>query len=168
MCQDVFWLSKNLARHIQLKVQAQRQTLLLMFFPLAVLLQGQKWFLATKDTYKKRLRSKIWSPYEFGSNDVSRSLRKLKNLRNPFQNTFRNKKPPHSAKSNNVTPFHAVMANFNRLFWQNNRLFIKETWKRFWKGFWIKPRPSLAKKTFLKNNNILKIGLAFGKLVHSF
>ena len=151
------------------KVQAQRLTFLLMFFPLAFILQTQKWFLVAKDSYKKRLKSKIWSPYEWGSNDVSRNVR---NLRNPFQKTFGNRKPPYSAKSNSVAPFHVIVTNFNRLFWQNNRLFFKETWKRFWEwfvlAFWIKPQPSLAKNTILRSKNNFKIRLAFWKLVHSF
>ena len=134
------------------KVQAQKLSLLLMFFPLAVILITQKWFLAAKDTYKKRLRS----------NDINR------NLRNPFQNTFGKRKPSYFVESNNMNPFHAVKARFNRLFWQNNRLFFKETWKRFVLAFWIKPQPNLAKNTVLRSKNSFKIGLAFGKLVHSF
>ena len=116
-----------------------------------------------------RSRSKIWSPYKFRSNDVSMSH---KNLRNPFQNTFGNRKPPYSAESNSVAPFHAIKALFNRLFRQNNKLFFKETWKRFWNWFvlaiWVKSQSSLSKNTVLWCKNNFKVWLVFGKLVHNF
>jgi len=128
--------------------------------------------LVAKDTCKKRLRSKIWSPYEFGSNDVSRKLRNLKNLRNPFQNTFGNIKPPYSAESNSVAPFPTVMANFNQLFRQTIGCFSKKLVKGFetymFLLFGLNPNPTLPKNTFLRSKNSFKIGLAFGKLVHSF
>jgi len=80
-----------LAVHIW-KVQGQELTLRL--FPLRL---HSLHPLAFKDIYKKRLRSKIWSPYECGSNDVS------KKLKNPFQNTFGNRKPSYYAESNSMT-----------------------------------------------------------------
>jgi len=81
-----------------------------MFFPLAVILETQKRSLAAKDTYKKRLRSKIWSFFKFGSNYFSRNLR---NLRKRFQNTPRNKKIPNSEESNRVALFSTGCFDFS-------------------------------------------------------
>ena len=104
-----------------------------------------------------RSSCKIWSLYKFGSIDINWDIRNLRNLMNPFQYTFRNRKPLNFSKFNSVVPFYAVRAHFNRLFRHNNRLFFKETWERFWKRFvlavWIKPKPSLAKNIVLRSKN---------------
>ena len=105
-----------------------------------------------------RSRSKIWSPYEFRSNHVSRNLR---NLWNPFQDTFGNRKPPYFAESNRVTPFHAIKENLNQLFRQNNRLFSKKLGKGFETDmfllFGLNSSPDFPKPQFCEAIIVLKL-----------
>ena len=55
---------------------------------------------------------------------VERSLRNLRKLRNPFQNTFRNRKLPNIAESNLVVSLYAIKTCNNRLFRFFNQLFF--------------------------------------------
>ena len=73
--------------------------------------------LTVKEPCKKQDQgARFCPPYKLGSIGINWDIRNLRNLRNPFQNTFRNRKPPNSAEFNNVTHFHVVKAHFNRCF----------------------------------------------------
>jgi len=72
--------------------------------------------IAKNTSQREKSRGKVWSPYEFGSIGINWNIRNLRNLRNSFQNTRGNIKPPRSAESKKVTPFHVVKAYFNQLF----------------------------------------------------
>ena len=122
---DVNWLSRKLCA-IEICTQDSTSD----FFPLRLHSSHQYYsWLSKVPTKKKNSRDKIWSPSKFGSMGINWIIRKLRILRNPFQNTPRNIKFPNSAKSNRVALLCTVKAWNNQLFWQFDWFFLKEAWK---------------------------------------